>query len=94
MHVWNLSTDLWFFLFIQEAPDVPNKRQIDSHLDNDDKMLHDSEELEFDAYKNDDSGIEREYEDEERTEGTGYNLNYDNVDEADEYGEDYEYEGF
>ncbi|XP_050372269.1 transcription factor IIIB 70 kDa subunit [Argentina anserina] len=48
-----------------EAPDVSRKRKIDSHLDNDDKLPHDSEELEFDAYKDDDLGIEQEYGDEE-----------------------------
>ena len=48
---------------MQEGPDVSKKRKSDSHLDNDNKMPHDSEELEYDAYKDDDLGMEQEYGD-------------------------------
>ncbi|KAL6188950.1 hypothetical protein ACLB2K_040340 [Fragaria x ananassa] len=65
-----------------EGPDVSKKRKSDSHLDNDNKMPHDSEELEYDAYKDDDLGMEQEYGD-EGLEDIGYN-NYDYVEEADE----------
>ncbi|KAL6194201.1 hypothetical protein ACLB2K_035285 [Fragaria x ananassa] len=75
-----------------EGPDVSKKRKIDSHLDNDNKMPHDSEELEYDAYKDDDLGMEQEYGDEEGLEDIGYN-NYDYVEEADEYN-DRDYDDF
>nr|XP_011462587.1 PREDICTED: transcription factor IIIB 90 kDa subunit-like isoform X2 [Fragaria vesca subsp. vesca] len=75
-----------------EGPDVSKKRKIDSHLDNDNKMPHDSEELKYDAYKDDDLGMEQEYGDEEGLEDIGYN-NHDYVEEADEYN-DRDYDDF
>ena len=74
-----------FIILLQEVPDVSRKRKFDLQLDSDDKLPHDSEELEFDAYKDDDDlGMEQEYGDEEGIEDTGYN-NHNFDEEVEEY---------